>query len=71
MGFFHTCPSTPNTLKVKENGFGKRKKEKKSTVSANTEDYKDSSRRFLLSLSLCGWFYLNKMGGSLGTDFDP
>lgn len=39
----------------------KRKKmEKKPTVSANTEDYKDPFRSLFLSLALCGCFYLNR-----------
>lgn len=37
-----------------------REKKKKPTASANTEDCKDPSRRLFFSLSLCGWFYLNR-----------
>lgn len=52
--------ASPNTHKVTENGFEKREGKKKLTVSVNTEDYKDPYRRLFFSLSLCGWFYLNR-----------
>lgn len=58
MGFFHTCPLFPNTHKVRDDEFEKRKRGKKAHCLPTWRIIMILPET--LSLSLCGWFYLNR-----------